>query len=223
TALMWAAAQRRPEAVRVLVAAGADLKARSRTGLTPLVFAVRAGDGETTRILLDAGAAVTETAPDGTGLLVLAILNAHYDVAAFLVDRGADVNVADDNCGYPLHCLTWIRRQADGGLVIPRVPTGALDSFGLAETLIAHGANVNKRLDWEEKAPGRGRQPRQLAAPPWGLSYVGATPLFIAALNTDAPWMRFLASHGADARIPTRQNVTPLLAAAGIATIKSGG
>ena len=48
------------------------------------------------------------------------------------------------------------------------------------------------------------------------ISYVGATPFFIAAKNCDLELMKFLVASGADAEIPTTQNITPLLAAAGV-------
>jgi ankyrin repeat protein len=48
------------------------------------------------------------------------------------------------------------------------------------------------------------------------LSFVGATPFFIAAKGADLPLMKLLVEHGADPKIPTVQNVTPLMAAAGL-------
>ena len=48
------------------------------------------------------------------------------------------------------------------------------------------------------------------------LSYVGATPFWLAAKSSDVQLMRLLLAHGADAAIPAVQNVTPLMAAAGL-------
>ena len=48
------------------------------------------------------------------------------------------------------------------------------------------------------------------------LSYVGATPFYLAARNGDVELMRLLAANGADPLIPTVQNVTPLMAASGL-------
>ena len=64
TALMWAAAENNAAAIRVLVAAGADIHAKSTSGtFTPLLFAVRGGHVDATRALLDAGADVNERLP----------------------------------------------------------------------------------------------------------------------------------------------------------------
>ncbi len=85
TALMWAAAHRHPDVVRVLIAHGADVHARSRVshllvptnayasgvshrdtvempmgGFTPLLFAARHGDVDSARLLLDAGGTVVD-------------------------------------------------------------------------------------------------------------------------------------------------------------------
>jgi uncharacterized protein len=54
-ALMWAAAERHPDVVRLLIDARANLQAHTRKGFTALHFAAREGDLESTRLLLAAG------------------------------------------------------------------------------------------------------------------------------------------------------------------------
>ena len=238
SALMWAAAERHPEAVQVLAGGGADLEARSSTGITPLLFAVRAGDIATTGALLDAGADPTATvpvqehhfdgwalrgggadpsasAPDGTTALTLAIINAHWELAAYLVERGADPNGNDSAHGRPLQALAFVRRAVNRGLspVIPRRETGDISSLELARVLVEHGAVVNDPIDWRNPY----HQPPHMSMP-WftTLSYVGATPLFLAAKRADIELMTFLLEHGADPLLATAQGVTPLLAAAGV-------
>jgi len=48
------------------------------------------------------------------------------------------------------------------------------------------------------------------------LTYVGATPFYVAAHNGDAPYMRLLAEHGADPKVPNMLGITPLIAASGL-------
>src|SRR5215831_13553255 len=55
TALMWAAAERHPRVVQMLIEANADLQARTKLGFTALHFAARMGDMESTRTLMGAG------------------------------------------------------------------------------------------------------------------------------------------------------------------------
>jgi uncharacterized protein len=70
-ALMWAAAERHPDVVRLLVEAGANPRAHTKKGFTALHFAAREGDLESVRQLLAAGVSVNirsqpdEPAPTG--------------------------------------------------------------------------------------------------------------------------------------------------------------
>src|SRR4029450_1909438 len=66
-ALMWAAAERHPAVVRLLIEAGADLHAHTKKGFTALHFAAREGDRETTRVLIAAGVDMNvRSTPDET-------------------------------------------------------------------------------------------------------------------------------------------------------------
>ena len=127
TALMWAAGEGHADIGRLLLAAGADLDARSHgpaagaaaagagtytrrvariDAFTPLLFAVRAGRMEAVQALLAAGAEANETASDGTSALVIAAANAHWELGARLLDAGADPNAAAQ--GWPaLHQVVW--------------------------------------------------------------------------------------------------------------------
>jgi len=58
TALMWAAAERHPNVVKMLIDAKADLQARTKRGFTALHFAAREGDQGSVRLLLAAGVSV---------------------------------------------------------------------------------------------------------------------------------------------------------------------
>ncbi len=214
TALMWAAAESHPPAVRVLVEAGGDLEARSSTGMTPLMFAIRAGSAETTFGLLDLGANLKATGPDGTTSIGLAIINAHWDLATQLLDRGADANENDPR-GRPLHLVAFLRRAENRGLssFLPRRDTRSGDSLVLAKALLAHGARINERIAY--KTPNF--NPDHIAISYFAsTNYQGATALYLAAKSCDLEFIKFLLANGADPAIPTLQNITPLLAAAGI-------
>ena len=215
TALMRAAAQDNPEVVRLLLAHGADIHARSTTyllpvslgnpldnvgggavmapqrGYTPLLFTARHGRVENVRLLLDAGADVNDTAPTGESALVVASFSGHGQVAALLLDRGADPN--DQGAGYtPLHTA---------------VVRGDLE---LVEALCARGADPNARLT-------EGSQQRREAY--WfALSerWRGATPFWLAAKFAEVDIMRALVDSSADPLLAANDGTTPLMSIAGI-------
>ena len=236
TALMWAAAEGHAAVVDALIESGADVQARSKAGFTPLLFAVRQGSVPAVRSLLQAKAHVNDVAKaaaissnstarpvsDATSALAMAVINAHFDVAGVLVENGADPNVADAR-GSILHALAWIRKPgAAGGDQAPPPPSGSLTSLQLAELLLKHGANPNVRIAWQEipfdRDDGEVKSPPNIRVGRDYISLVGATPFYLAAKNGDVELMRLLAAHGADPLLPTVQNVTPLMAAAGLGT-----
>jgi len=235
TALMWAAVRGHTAAIQFLIKAGADINARANGQFTPLLFAVREGHIDAVRALLEAGATpndrilkplMSRRGPSGneqvvTSALALAMLNGHYELAALLLEKGADPNVADAR-GSVLHVLAWMRRP---GLPAGRdrsapPPTGTLDSLDLAKLLLAKGAKPNTRIAWKEIRFDRDDQealdPPDIAVGRNYLSYVGATPFYLAARNGDVALMRLLVANGADPLLGTVQNVTPLMAASGL-------
>jgi ankyrin repeat protein len=219
TALMWAAADGHAAVVELLIKAGADVRARLKSGFTPLLFAAREGRIDVVRALLKAGVDANETirterrgggiAPrNGVSALILAIENGHFELAEALLKAGANAN--DQRSGFtPLHTLTWVRkpnRGDDPDGQPPPAGSGNLSSLQFARQLVAHGADVNARL---EKGPaGRGK-----------LTMTGATAFLLASKTADVPYMRLLVNLGADPLLPNKDGCTPLMAAAGIGTL----
>ena len=197
TALMWAIAEKHPEAARALIERGADVRARSKNGFTPLMFAAQQGDTDSVRTLLAAGADVNDTTPNGMTALLVASASGHEAVAVYLLDHGADSNATDADGMTPLHysVLKGIALLADlkfnpvlAHLFRPNMPE-------LAKALLAHGANPNPRVT---KNPA------------------GATPFLLAAATSDVSIMRILAAGGASPLAATKTNITALMAAAGM-------
>ncbi len=226
TALMWAASEGNTAAAEALIESGADFKAKSKAGFTPLLFAVRGGHKDTVQSLLAHGANSNDAAPDGTSALNVAVVNAYFEVAAVLLDHGANPN-APDARGSALHTLAWLRKPgSDGGNGLghrsyaPPLPTGDMTALELAKALLDHGANPNIRIAWREKRfekeGGTMRNPPLIQLGRHYLTYVGATPFYIAAHNGDASYMRLLAEHGADPKMPNILGITPLMVASGL-------
>ena len=84
------------QAVRKLLAGGADPGERDDAGETPLHKAVRRGHLESVKALIESGADVNEVNKDGMTTLHWVSLNGREDVAELLLSYGADVNARDD-------------------------------------------------------------------------------------------------------------------------------
>ena len=86
--------------------------------------------------------------------------------------------------------------------------------------LLARGANPNVRIAWKEIVFDRDlavtRLPPNIPVGRNFLSFVGATPFYVAAKHSDTALMRLLVEFKADPKMPTVQGVTPLMAAAGL-------
>jgi ankyrin repeat protein len=215
SALLIAARAGSLEAAKALVAAGADVNDSAPAG-DPRE-SISLGVGRPTGV---AAYGVEETGTVRTSALVLAMLNGHFDFATWLLEQGADANAPDPR-GSPLHALAWVRKPGlplDGGPVV--VTFGQPDSSALAAALLEHGANPNARIAWKEipfdRIGGQVRLPPTIRMGRWWTSFIGATPFWLAAQHNDVPLMRLLLAHGADPHIATIQNVTPLMAAAGM-------
>ena len=205
TALMWAAAENNAGVVDTLVRAGADLGARTKHGFTAFLFAARAGRIEAATALLAAGADVDDALSNGVTPLLLAITNKNFELAADLLRAGADPNA--DAVGWSaLHQLVWSRQPPVGFDNPEPVHRDDVHALDLARQLLALGADPNARIAKELKD-----QPRQRST-----GGTGATPFFNAARVGDAELMRLLAEYGADPLLPTEDNTTPLMAAAGV-------
>ena len=238
SALMWAAAEAHLPVVQTLIDHGADISARSNSGATPLFFATRKGSIDAVRALLAAGADVNEKRPDGATPLLIAVINGHEDLVDLLLEAGADPNVEGGSTrvtvqgmraepmpleirklgyterdsetvtkgnifGKPLQAAVHVANWHISDVVI----VVNLDRLRVIESLLAHGANVNGRNTMEEPRWPGARYRRHMT---------GATAFMLAAKAADVEVMRLLLDHGADPTINTEDNITPLMAAAGI-------
>src|SRR5204862_4517686 len=239
TALMWAAAAGHGSVVQALVEHKADVRARSNSGATALLFAARHGDLAAARALVAAGADVKAARPDGATPLLVAVINGHEDLVDVLLDKGADPNVEGGSTeltvqgvrARPMEFkhrkLTNNERDSEGvsrGNVFGKPLHAAVhvanwhlsdqfiavkfDRLRVIRSVLAHGADVNGRISMEEPRWSGARYRRHLA---------GATALLLAAKSADVEVMQLLLEHGADPTINTEENITPLMAAAGIA------
>ena len=228
TALMMAAGNHEPnaEVVRVLLEHGADVHVRSAGGLTALLFAVRQDDVESVRLLLKAGANVNDQVaqaghseyaggrqtPGGVSALRLVINHNYYDLAELLLDSGADPNAADSAGFTPLHAV--VQKRAGGNPERgDRGQGGGERSVELLKNLLARAADPNARLPLKRRPPNFNPNGYPEVN---NVQYAGATPLWIAAHIADLEAMRILWAAGGDPLIPSIENTTALMVAAGL-------
>lgn len=230
TALMWAAAQRQAEMVKLLIQHRADVNARAavrdwqrrstaeprpkgmnRGGLTPLLFAAREGCVQCAKYLIEEGKAdINLPDPDRTSPLLLALMNLHFDLAAYLITAGADVDQWDFYGQTPLYVAIDMNTLPKGGR--PDLPSeDRTTALEVAEMLLQRGANPDIQL--KLRPPYRNyifdRGGDQVLS-------TGATPLLRAAKAGDVAAMELLVKYRANIELATSTGVTPLMVAAGM-------
>lgn len=195
TALMWAVAQSHSVVVEALLESRADTNARAKAykqtvkftpeqgsknvydiqqgGYTPILFAARVGNLESTKLLLKFGANVNDVAPYGTSALVLASHSGHSPLAKYLLDNGANPNLA--GAGYSALHVAIVRHDQK-----------------LVADLLAAGADPNAKV--QNGSPSRRQSGDVYISPSW----IGATPIWLAARYSEGGIMRMLAAKGAD-------------------------
>ncbi|HVG53021.1 MAG TPA: ankyrin repeat domain-containing protein [Vicinamibacterales bacterium] len=231
SALMWAAARSQPEMVKFLASKGADLNARgvvrqwerkvikeprpkdmNKGGFTPLLYAAREGCVECARHLIAAGADPDLEDPERITPLNMALLNMHFEFAAFMVKAGADVDKWDLFGRSPVYMaadVSTLPVKGNGAMAV--IPSeDSVTALDVGKLLLEAGANPNIRL---KRRPPYRDVPQDRGGD--SILSQGATPLLRAARAGDAPFVELLLKHKALVDLPSKEGVTPLMAAAG--------
>jgi uncharacterized protein len=230
---MWAAAQGQAEMVKLLASKGADLNARgvirqwerkviteprpkdmNKGGFTPLLYAAREGCVECARHLIAAGADPDLDDPERITPLNMALLNLHYEFAAFMIQSGgADLDKWDLFGRSPIYMAadtSTLPMKGNGAMAV--LPSeDSITALDVARMLLEKGANPNLQL---KRRPPYRDVPQDRGGDT--ILAQGATPLLRAARAGDAPFVELLLKHGALVDLPSKEGVTPLMAAAGV-------
>jgi ankyrin repeat protein len=213
TALMWALEEGHREVARVLMEHRADVQAKSKGGFTPFLVAARQGDMDSARLLLEKGADIEQAAPGGMNPLLLATDSGREEFAIFLLEKGANANAKDSDGLTALHYamrkgISVLRGGTDNENNADQDYLFRPNMIRLVNALLDHGANPNARIARSLRRLGVNDRPM--------LSLAGATPFLLAAGTADIGIMRVLLAKGADPKLTTLDNTTPLMLAAGV-------
>ena len=127
TALHWASRRGENEMVRMLLAAGANVRATTRLGnYTPLLLASQGGHAAAIDALVAAGADVKGTTAAGVTTLMLASASGQVAAVKALIAHGADVNAVEPTRGETAIMFAAAHKRAE-----------------VVRALIAAKANVN--------------------------------------------------------------------------------
>jgi uncharacterized protein len=158
TALHWAAFQDDLEMTRMLLAAGAGVKAATRDGaITPLLLACTGGNAAIIQAILDAGADVNSANANGTTALMSASSAGNPDAVKLLLDRGADIKAKEH-----AHGQTALMFAA------------ALNRSAVVKLLLQRGAEANAVSDTKPVARVRFDQDGNIVDTPAGRGAPGA-------------------------------------------------
>lgn len=227
TALHWAVMKDDLELAKILLYAGANVKATTRLGgYTPLLMASKNGDAAIIETLIKSGAETNSSTSNGTTPLMLAAASGKADAVKALIDNGADVNAQENAKNETALTFAAAYGRADVIRVLTahgadtRVATKVVDlsPFTREEqervaALFASGAapGAGGRRNRSEGIPGVERQYlyNELVATQGGL-----TPLLIAARQGHIDAVKALLEAGADINQPSAgENVSPILIA----------
>jgi ankyrin repeat protein len=232
SALMWAAAQSQGDMVKFLAANGASLndhgkvnqwerkviqeprpKDMNKGGFTPLHYAAREGCAACVQNLLAAGADPDSEDPDRETPLLLALENMHFDTAAVLVKGGADLDKWDLFGRSPVYMaadVSTLPTKGNGAVAVLPSPD-KLTAVDVGRMMLEKGANPNiqlkRRPPYRDVPQDRGGD-TMLAQ--------GATPLLRAARGGDDKFTALLLEYKALVDLPSKEGITPLMAAAGV-------
>ena len=232
SAIMWAAAQSQPEMITLLASRGADVNAHgvvrqwerkviteprpkdmNKGGFTPLLYAAREGCVKCVQALIAAKADLDLEDPDRVTPLNMALLNLHFEAAAELIKAGADVDKWDLYGRSPLYMaadVSTLPTKCNGAMAV--IPSqDRLTALDIGRMLLEAGANPNLQL---KRRPPYRDVPQDRGGDT--ILAQGATALLRAARGGDAPFVELLLKHHALVDLPSKEGVTPLMAAAGV-------
>jgi uncharacterized protein len=232
SAIMWAAAQGQADMVKFLASKDASLndhgkinqwerkiiqeprpKDMNKGGFSALHYAAREGCAVCVQNLLAAGADPDSEDPDRETPLLLALANMHFDTAAVLVKGGADLDKWDLFGRSPVYMaadVSTLPMKGNGAVAVLPSPD-KLTALDVGRMMLERGANPNIQL---KRRPPYRDVPQDRGGD--SMLAQGATPLLRAARGGDDKFVALLLEYKALVDLPSKEGITPLMAAAGV-------
>jgi ankyrin repeat protein len=196
TPLLYAAAYGSLDAVRTLLAAGADVNARNGFDATPLIWA--ASNPEKARFLVEHGADVHAKTKQGrTALMIAAACDGCSDLVKLLIAKGADAKMRDTGG------TTALQLAAENGDIesvraLLAAGADAKGATGIGLTPL-YGAALNCDVEAARLLLEKGE--------------VGLTPLILSSMYCRPEMIDTLIEAGADVNAKDTRGMTPLMMA----------
>jgi ankyrin repeat protein len=232
SAIMWAAAQGQADMVKFLASKDASLndhgkvnqwerkiiqeprpKDMNKGGFSALHYAAREGCSVCVQNLLTAGADPDSEDPDRETPLLLALENLHFDTAAVLIKGGADLDKWDLFGRSPVYMaadVSTLPMKGNGAVAVIPSPD-KLTAVDVGRMMLEKGANPNIQL---KRRPPYRDVPQDRGGD--SMLAQGATPLLRAARGGDDKFVALLLEYKALVDLPSKEGITPLMAAAGV-------
>ena len=191
TALHWAVRANDAETTGLLLRAGANAKAMSRYGVTPIALAALNGNVAIVERLLKAGADANSRSPEGETVLMTAARTGNPATVRLLLGAGADPNVREG----------WLGQTALMWAAAENQPT-------IVEMLLGAGANPNVA---GRIYPDADLKPLDSGTPKANESRGGMTALHFAARQGALDAVRTLGQKGVDVNQTDPDGVHALL------------
>jgi len=193
------------EAVKSLIAAGADLNAINKYGYPPLHIAIITQKSEIVRLLLAAGADLNAIDKYGYTPLYNAIITWKSEIVRLLLDAEADVNAIDKYGDTPLHIAARHGKSEISRLLLAAgADLNAIDKDGYTPL---HNAIIT----WKSEIV---RLLLDAEADVNAIDKYGKTPLHIAARHRNSEIVTLLLDAEADVNAKDKDGNTPLHIAA---------
>ena len=190
-----------------LIAAGADVKAANRYGVTPLWLACLNGSAAAIELVLKAGADANAVLPGGETVLMTAARTGKLDAVNVLLRHGANVNAKEGWRGQT--ALMWAAAEGHAAVIEALVARGAdvhtrsnggftallfaarEGQISAAKALVAAGANLNDAIP--STTPIDEPAPEESGPPEAGLNV-----FLLATANAHFELAAWLLDQGAD-------------------------